>query len=63
MLQYNIILHKVLLGIPEGKKQVWKTKEDNIRTELADVWLQDVCWINLDSDRDNLWALVNSKFP
>jgi hypothetical protein len=46
-----------MVGKPEGKKQFWKPKEDNIRMELADVLLEDVCWIHLDSDRNSLSAL------
>jgi hypothetical protein len=59
----NTDAYKVLVGKPEGKRQLGRPKcswEDNIRINLREAWWEGVYWIHLAQDRDQWWALVNT---
>jgi hypothetical protein len=56
-------VYKVLMGKPEGKRPLGKPRrrwEDGIRTDLREIGLGSVDWIQLAQDRDRWWALVNT---
>ena len=56
------VLHRVLVGKPEGKRQLGKPRrrwEDNIKMVLREVGgVGD--WMELAQDRDRWWAIVKT---
>jgi hypothetical protein len=55
-------IYRVLVGKPEGKRQLGRHKhrwEDNIKMDLQLVGYGGVDWIKLAQDTDKWWALVN----
>jgi hypothetical protein len=60
----------ILVGKPEGKRPLGRPGrrwEDNIRMDLLEIGSGGMDWINLDQDRDQWSALVNTamnlRFP
>jgi hypothetical protein len=56
-------LFKILIGKNEGKRPLGRTRcrwEDNIKTDLREIGLEDMDWIHLVEDRDRWKALVNT---
>jgi hypothetical protein len=56
-------LYKVLVGRPEGKRQLGRPRrrwEDRIRMDLKEIGLGGVYWIRLAQDRDRWRALVSA---
>ena len=56
-------VHKVLLGKPEGKRPVWRSRcrwEDNIKMDLEEVGRGYGDWMELVPDRDRWLALVST---
>ena len=56
-------VHKVLLGKPEGKRPVWRSRcrwEDNIKMDLEEVGRGYGDWMELAKDRDGWRALVST---
>jgi hypothetical protein len=54
-------VHRVLVGIPEGKGPLGKPRcrwEDNIKVDLQEVGGGCEEWIESAQDRDRWWALV-----
>jgi hypothetical protein len=52
--------YKILAGKPEGKTSSERTRircEDNIRSDLKEIGLEDVDWIHLAQDRDQWWGI------
>ena len=57
------VVHKVLVGKPEGKRPLVRPRrrwEDNIKMVLQDVGRGCGDWIELAQDRDRWWALVST---
>jgi len=55
-------VHMVLVGKPEGKRQLGRPRhrwEDNIKMDLREVE-GGGDWMELAQDRDRWWALVNT---
>jgi len=56
-------LYRVLVGKPEGKRPLGRTKhrwKDNIKMERLEVGCMGMDWIELAEDRDRWRALVNA---
>ena len=56
------VVHGVLVGKPEGKRQLGRPRhrwEDNIKMDLREVG-GGGNWMELAQDRDRWWALVNT---
>jgi hypothetical protein len=56
-------VYKVLMGKPEGKRQVGRPRrrwEEGIRMDVREIGLGSVDWIQLAEDRDWWRTLVNS---
>jgi len=56
-------VYKVLVGKPEGKRQLGQPRRrwvDNIRTDLQEVGCGYVDWIGLAQDRDRWRTLVSA---
>jgi hypothetical protein len=56
------IVYKVLVGKPEGKRPLGRTRcrwEDGIRMDLTEIGLGGVDWIWTAQDRDRWWAVVS----
>jgi hypothetical protein len=59
----EIKVYKVLVGKPEGKRQLGRPRrrwEDGIRMDLREIVLGGVDWIRLAQDRDRWWAVVSA---
>jgi hypothetical protein len=55
-------VYRVLVGIPEGKRQLGRPRcieEDNIKMDLKEVGWWGMDWIDLAKDRERWWAVVN----
>ena len=55
-------MHRVLVGKPEGKRQLGRPRrrwEDNIKMDLREVG-GGGDWMELAQNRDRWWALVNA---
>ena len=51
------------MGKPERKMPLGRLRrrwKDNIKMDLQEVGWRDICWIDLDLDRDRWWALVKA---
>jgi hypothetical protein len=55
--------YRMLVEMPEGKRPLRRPRkhgtEDNIRVDLREIGWEDVDWIHMAQDRDQLQALVN----
>jgi hypothetical protein len=59
----EIKVYKVLVGKPEGKRPLGRPRrrwEDGIRTDLGEIGLEGVDWIQLSQDRDRWRAVVST---
>jgi hypothetical protein len=59
----EIKVYKVLVGKPEGKRRLGRTRrrwEDGIRMDLRETGLGGVDWIRLAQDRDRWRAVVSA---
>ena len=55
-------VHKVLVGKPEGKRQLGRPRhrwEDNIKMDLQEMGRGCGDWMELAQDRDRWWALMS----
>jgi len=55
-------LYRVLVGKPEGKRPLGRTRhrwEDNIKVDIQEVGCEGMDWLDLAEDRDRWRALVN----
>jgi len=56
-------VYRVLVGKPEGKRPLGRPRrrwENNIKMDLKEVGCGGTEWIDLDQDKDRLWALVSA---
>ena len=56
-------MYRVLVGKPEGKKQLGRPRcrwEDNIKVDIQGVGYESLEWIELALDRDRWPSLVNA---
>jgi hypothetical protein len=59
----DMIIYKVLLGKPEGKRPLGRPNhrwEDGIKMDLTEIGWGSVEWIQVAQDRDRWRALVNT---
>ena len=57
-------VYRVLVGRPEGKRQLGKPRrrwEDNIKIDLQEVEWKCVDWIGLAQDRDRWRTLLSAR--
>jgi hypothetical protein len=55
-------VHRVLMGKPEGKRSLGRSRhrwEDDIKVDHQEVGWGSMDWIVLAQDRDRWWELVN----
>jgi hypothetical protein len=55
--------YRILVGNPEGKRPLGKTKlrlEDNIKMDVREMGWGSMDWIDLSYDRDQCRALMNT---
>jgi hypothetical protein len=55
--------HKILFGIPEGKKSLGRPIrrwDNNIKMDIREIVLEGVDWIHLAENRDWCLAFVNT---
>jgi hypothetical protein len=55
--------YRILVGKPEGKRPLGRSRrrwEDNIIIDLREIGRGGMDWIDLDQDRDQWRALVNT---
>jgi hypothetical protein len=52
-------VNRVLVGKPEGKRQLGRPRQDNIKMDLQEVGCEGMDWIDLAQDRDRWQALLN----
>jgi len=55
-----IIAYKILVGEPEGKRTILHRWECDIRLDLRERLGEDLGWIYLDQDRDQMRAFVKT---
>ena len=56
-------VHRVLIGKPEGKRPLGRTRhrwEDNIKMDVQEVGGGCGDWMDLAQDMNRWWALVNT---
>jgi hypothetical protein len=56
-------VYRVLVGRPEGKRPLGRPRrmwEDNIKMDLTEIGIDGANWIQLDQDRVQLRACVNT---
>jgi hypothetical protein len=51
-------IYEILLGRPDGKRRPRRMWEDNIKTELREIGIDGVNWIQLAQDRFRWWGFV-----
>jgi hypothetical protein len=59
----NMNAYRILVGKPEGRRTLGKPRrrwEDNIKMDLREIGWDDMDWIDLAEDREQLRALVNT---
>jgi hypothetical protein len=55
--------YRMLLGKPEGKRPLGRSRRrrvENIKMDLIEIGWDGMNWIDLDQDRDQWRALVNT---
>jgi hypothetical protein len=56
-------VYRVLVGKPEGKRQLGRPRrswENNIKMDLREIWIDRSNWIQLAQDRVQWRAFVNT---
>jgi hypothetical protein len=56
-------VYRVLVGRPEGKRPLerpWRKWEENIKMDLREIGIDEANWIQLDQDRVQWRAFVNT---
>jgi hypothetical protein len=56
--------HKFMVGKPESKKSLGRTRcrcENNMKLDLREIRQEVVEWIHLAQDRDQWWFLVKTE--
>jgi hypothetical protein len=56
-------VYSVLVGRPEGRRPLGRPRrrwEDNIKMYLREIWIDGANWIQLDQDRLQWRAFVNT---